>query len=34
MPITAFLEKNAELYGNDVCLVERTPAEGTRREIT
>ncbi|MBE6564013.1 MAG: acyl--CoA ligase [Ruminococcaceae bacterium] len=34
MPITAFLEKNADLYPNDICLVERTPAENARRAIT
>lgn len=31
MPITEFLERNARLYGNEVCLVEINPAEQTTR---
>lgn len=31
MPITDFLERNARLYGNEVCLVEINPAEQKTR---
>ena len=34
MPITRYLEHNAENFPNDVALVERTPAEGLRRSLT
>ena len=34
MPITDILAKNAARYGKDIALVERDPAEGSRREIT
>ncbi|MDO5581223.1 MAG: AMP-binding protein [Planctomycetia bacterium] len=34
MPITEILAKNAKEYGNEVCLVEITPGEIKRREIT
>ncbi len=31
MPITEILTRNAELYGNEICLVERNPEEEHRR---
>jgi acyl-CoA synthetase (AMP-forming)/AMP-acid ligase II len=34
MPITQVLSKNAQLYPNEVSLVERQPAIDSRREIT
>lgn len=34
MPITDILAQNATRYGKDIALVERDPAEGSRREIT
>jgi acyl-CoA synthetase (AMP-forming)/AMP-acid ligase II len=34
MPITEILAKNAVRYGQDVALIERDPAAGSRREIT
>ncbi len=34
MPITDILEKNAELYGEDVCLVEVNPDIKERRRVT
>ncbi|MDP2971919.1 MAG: class I adenylate-forming enzyme family protein, partial [Deltaproteobacteria bacterium] len=32
--IGEILARNARLYPNDVALIERVPAEGTRKEIT
>ena len=34
MPITQFLEANAEKYGNEVCLVELNPAMEETRRVT
>ena len=34
MPITEFLEKNAEQYGNDICLVEINPDIQETRRVT
>jgi len=34
MPITDILSKNAARYGKDIALVERDPADDSRREIT
>ena len=34
MPITEILEKNCELYGNDVCLVEINPERHDSRRVT
>lgn len=34
MPITEILEKNVELYGNDVCLVEINPDVQEKKRVT
>lgn len=34
MPITHYLEKNSELYGNEVCLVELNPEIQEKRYVT
>jgi acyl-CoA synthetase (AMP-forming)/AMP-acid ligase II len=34
MPITEMLSRNARVYGNEISLIEKDPAAGTRREIT
>ena len=34
MPITEILERNAALYGNDICLVELNPAIVEPRRVT
>ncbi|MBW1645505.1 MAG: AMP-binding protein [Deltaproteobacteria bacterium] len=34
MLITEILARNARMYGDEIALVERDPAQGTRREIT
>ena len=34
MPITEILERNCELYGNDVCLVELNPDRRDTRRVT
>lgn len=34
MPITELLERNSELYGNDVCLVEINPEVKEQRRVT
>ena len=34
MPITQFLEKNASLYPNDVCLVEINPEIQEQKRVT
>lgn len=34
MPITEILEKNAKLYGNDVCLVEINPEIKEKKRVT
>ncbi|GHT85826.1 hypothetical protein FACS18947_5050 [Bacteroidia bacterium] len=34
MPITEILEKNCELYGDDVCLVEINPEQHETRRVT
>ena len=34
MPITEILEKNSELYGNEVCLVELNPDIHEKRRVT
>ena len=34
MPITEFLERNARLYPNDVCLVEINPEIKEDRRVT
>ncbi len=34
MPITELLERNSELYGNDICLVEINPEVKEQRRVT
>jgi len=34
MPITEFLARNASLYGDEICLIERNPELQGRREVT
>ena len=34
MPITRFLERNAELYGDEVCLVEINPELKEKHKLT
>lgn len=34
MPITEFLARNASLYGDEICLIERNPESQGRREVT
>lgn len=34
MPITELLERNSQLYGNDICLVEINPEVKERRRVT
>ncbi|HEX3011516.1 MAG TPA: class I adenylate-forming enzyme family protein, partial [Syntrophomonadaceae bacterium] len=34
MPITEMLSRNARVYGDEISLIERDPAAGTRREIS
>ena len=34
MPITEMLSLNAQIYPNEISLIERDPGAGSRREIT
>ena len=34
MPITDMLSLNAQIYADEISLIERDPAAGIRREIT
>ena len=34
MPITDFLVRNANLYGDEICLIERNPESQGRRRVT